>query len=93
MDAFTLEFHFIMKGIELKAIVDKALSKVMEESKHKARSLGVEFPPEFKKMMSNSTSAGDREDDGKEFACKICGKTFKDGRQLGGHTSRKHKDD
>lgn len=33
----------------------------------------------------------DMETNGKLYVCKICGKEFSEGRQLGGHVSRAHK--
>lgn len=53
----------------------------------KSESLKERIPEELRQKMCEKVNDGK---EAKEFICKYCLKSFKDGRQLGGHTSRAH---
>lgn len=57
---------------------------------NKSNALGIELSQELKEKceLYLNTNQGL-----KLYVCKFCGKEFDDGRKLGGHVSRAHKED
>lgn len=89
INPFALEKAILHKITQFEAVAEAIKREISLILLFKSEELGLELTQDLKdkcdSYIQNSLST-------KHYQCKICKKEFDDGRKLGGHVSRAHKD-
>jgi hypothetical protein len=88
LNPFALEKELFQKIIKIESIIDLIKKEISNTLIFKSSELQIELTQDLKEKCTNSLNSLSN----KHYTCKICLKTFDDGRKLGGHVSRAHKD-
>jgi hypothetical protein len=89
MEAFRLERQMMAKIQEIEGVIEGMRREVSQQLFRKEMEIGIELTQDLREKCQNCLAGFGG---GKVYSCKVCLKVFDDGRKLGGHVSRAHKE-
>lgn len=89
METFKLEREIMAKIYDIEQVIENIRKDVSHQLFRKEGEINIELTQDLRDKCQNYLAGFGGN---KFYSCKVCNKVFDDGRKLGGHVSRAHKE-